>query len=556
MPRTRHASSDTAHSHLFAGRALGAFLALGVILFGAGDAAAQDLLWRHVIGGPGFEHARGLAVDPLGNIFLTGEFADSVDCGDGPLVSAGGEDIFLAKFDADGVCVWSRRFGGVLHEYGQNVCTDELGNVYITGSGPDGVDLGGGPLTDGHIFVAKFDPDGNHVWSQGFTTNVAIAVALSCDAIAADAGGVYITGIFDDQLDLGGGPLTSVSNRDIYLAKFDANGVHMWSKRFGDMDYQSGPVFNHVNDLTLDGLGSLFLTGDFQYRIRFGPFNMYSAGEEDAFVARFDTSGTFGMQRRYGGLYKDYGTAIGADGTGDLYVTGYAASDWSKLTKLDAGGIVLWDGAGGQSDLSPNAANGVFGMTLAGTMLGPGGSVCCQYIALYKHDADGNQEWMKVIQHPLEFPLGVALGDAHVVADGSGNVVVSANFQGEVDLGDGGIVSVDSTLDIFIAKYGDTPTPVTTEPVATALLQSYPNPFNPATTIRFTLESRQHVTLSICDVAGRRVTTLVDGVRAAGVHSLQWNGKGDDGAAAASGVYFCRLEAGRTVLSRRMVLLK
>jgi hypothetical protein len=84
-----------------------------------------------------------------------------------------------------------------------------------------------------------------------------------------------------------------------------------------------------------------------------------------------------------------------------------------------------------------------------------------------------------------------------------------------------------------------------------ALLPNQPNPFNPSTTIRFVVPEKERVLLTIHDVAGRLVATLVDDVRDAGAHALEWNGSG-----AASGVYFCRLRAGKVELTRKLVLLK
>jgi hypothetical protein len=84
-----------------------------------------------------------------------------------------------------------------------------------------------------------------------------------------------------------------------------------------------------------------------------------------------------------------------------------------------------------------------------------------------------------------------------------------------------------------------------------ALLPNQPNPFNPSTTIRFVVPEKERVLLTIHDVAGRLVATLVDDVRDAGAHALEWNGSG-----AASGVYFCRLRAGKVELARKLVLLK
>jgi hypothetical protein len=88
------------------------------------------------------------------------------------------------------------------------------------------------------------------------------------------------------------------------------------------------------------------------------------------------------------------------------------------------------------------------------------------------------------------------------------------------------------------------------------LLQNAPNPFNPKTTIAFSLPEPNDVRLEIYDVAGRRVTTLVDQRLTAGEHRVEWNGVGATGDRVASGVYFYKLTAGRENVSRKMVLLK
>ena len=91
---------------------------------------------------------------------------------------------------------------------------------------------------------------------------------------------------------------------------------------------------------------------------------------------------------------------------------------------------------------------------------------------------------------------------------------------------------------------------------ATELHQNYPNPFNPATTIAFTLAQKSAVNLSIFTPDGKLVVTLVDGVLPAGFTDVPWDGKDTAGNYASSGIYFYRLKAGKTVLSRKMVYLK
>ena len=83
------------------------------------------------------------------------------------------------------------------------------------------------------------------------------------------------------------------------------------------------------------------------------------------------------------------------------------------------------------------------------------------------------------------------------------------------------------------------------------LLGSYPNPFNPSTRIRFALPETEKVTLSVYDISGRMVATLIDGYREAGSHEAVFEAKG-----IASGLYIYRIEAGSNHASGKIMLLK
>lgn len=88
------------------------------------------------------------------------------------------------------------------------------------------------------------------------------------------------------------------------------------------------------------------------------------------------------------------------------------------------------------------------------------------------------------------------------------------------------------------------------------LAQNYPNPFNPETKIEFAIPSRSHVSLSVYNMLGQKVTTLVDEELEAGWKSVTWNGRDDGGNQVATGVYLYRLEAGDIVMKKKMMLLK
>jgi len=93
-------------------------------------------------------------------------------------------------------------------------------------------------------------------------------------------------------------------------------------------------------------------------------------------------------------------------------------------------------------------------------------------------------------------------------------------------------------------------------PVVTELIGCYPNPFNPSTTIKFSLDSPQHVMIQIFDISGRNVGNLVDDIRNKGTYTVSWNGTDNHGNSLASGVYLIQMKAGTYAVTRKVMMLK
>ena len=93
-------------------------------------------------------------------------------------------------------------------------------------------------------------------------------------------------------------------------------------------------------------------------------------------------------------------------------------------------------------------------------------------------------------------------------------------------------------------------------PKPLTLYQNFPNPFNPSTSIAFFLPEEQHIRLVVYDIEGKKIRMLCDGTRDVGKHTLLWNGTNSAGNAVGSGVYYYRLEAGKKVLNKKMVILR
>jgi hypothetical protein len=109
----------------------------------------------------------------------------------------------------------------------------------------------------------------------------------------------------------------------------------------------------------------------------------------------------------------------------------------------------------------------------------------------------------------------------------------------------------------FLGNVPDEPTGVDPTFYVNSLAQNRPNPFNPTTTIEFTVKERANVQLRIYNVAGQLIRTLVNEARTPGeVHTATWDGRNDAGQSVSSGVYFYKLVAGNFVQTKKMVLLK
>jgi hypothetical protein len=175
-----------------------------------------------------------------GGALLTGRFAGTVDFGGGPLTSAGGSDIFVLKLASDGGHVYSKRFGGALNDNGFGVSATLGGDDLVAGTFGETVDFGGGPLTSagfGDTFVVKLGPDGSHVWSKRFGgSNGDWGFSLS----ATSDGGALLTGSFEGTVNFGGGPLASAGVEDIFVLRLGPGGDHIWSKGFGSAIYDVG----------------------------------------------------------------------------------------------------------------------------------------------------------------------------------------------------------------------------------------------------------------------------------------------------------------------------
>ena len=93
-------------------------------------------------------------------------------------------------------------------------------------------------------------------------------------------------------------------------------------------------------------------------------------------------------------------------------------------------------------------------------------------------------------------------------------------------------------------------------PIQYALHQNYPNPFNPTTTLRYDIPENSHVTITIYDMLGRQVKTIINQTQDAGYRSVIWDATNDYGKPVSAGMYLYQIQAGEYISTKKMVLLK
>ena len=188
--------------------------------------------WAISVGGTSIDVGYSVAVDGSGNALVTGSFSSIADfdpsAGVANLISNGGIDIFLAKYDATGVYQWAINMGGTSSDKGYSVAVDGIGNALVTGYFRNTADFDHGDgvanLTSNSrddIFLAKYDATGAYQWAinvGGIQDDTGNSVAVDGSGNALVTGRFWNTADFDPSS--GTANLTSDGNTDIFLAKY------------------------------------------------------------------------------------------------------------------------------------------------------------------------------------------------------------------------------------------------------------------------------------------------------------------------------------------------
>jgi hypothetical protein len=379
---------------------------------GAGETIPEGHIWSLAFGSEENDFPTSIAVDGDDNVLFGGHSVGPIDFGAGALPPAGALDVLVAKWSPEGNLVWASRFGGAEAQVLFGIAADSAGNVVVAGSFRGSIDFGGGPLASagaGDIYVAKLDPSGKHLWSKAFTGGD----EETAHRLALDADdNILLGGQFEGTITFGGGSLTSAGGSDIFVVKLDPTGKYAWNKSFGSASGDS-----YINTLAAASDGGAVIAGSFTDTIDFGGGPLTGAGADDVFVARIDGFGDPVWSKSYGSAGNQSGTAVHVDAAGSVILAG------QFVGSIDFGG---------------------------GALTAAEGDVTRPDIFVAKLDAAGSHTWSKRFG---DVDIDTAAG---IRADSDGNIVLAGGFKGAIDFGGGPLASAggaDGYSDVFVAKF-------------------------------------------------------------------------------------------------------
>lgn len=333
-------------------------------------------------GTSGEDYAYSAAVDGNGNVFVTGFTGGSLDGN----TSAGGNDIFLSKWNANGTKAWTKQLGTVNFEAGAAVAVDSAGNIFTAGytqSSLDGNTSAGG----WDIFLTKWNAGGTKLWTEQWGTT---GNDFGRSVVIDSGGNIYVAGETNGALDGN----TNSGGNDIFITKWNANGTKAWTKQWGTASDDFG------TSIAVDSAGNLFVTG-YTYGSLDGNI---SAGGIDIFITKWNAGGTKAWTKQIGTSLPDEGYSVAVDSAGSVYVGGVISGSLGAdlfLGKWNTDGSSAWTKQWGSESndtgcsIAVDSAGNIFFAGYTDGVFEDNLSAGGRDIFLSKWNADGTSAWTR-----------------------------------------------------------------------------------------------------------------------------------------------------------------
>ena len=336
---------------------------------------AGNFLWAKQIGGKMFDAARAITVDKANNIYVIGNYQDTVDFNPSPLptdtffmIPAGGTDFFVCKLSPTGKFIWAKSFGGLNLDNGNNITVDAASNLILVGNFDGTADFNPGTLPADTFFmhavgtdalITKLDSAGHFIWAKQINgTQYNYALSVVTDA----ANNIFYTGQVYGRADFNPDTLAAdtffitpaTGVEDVFVSALNASGNFMWAKSFAGNTNASG------NSISIDTHNNLIVCGGFSGVVDFNPdtlaadtFKLTAVGNTtDIFIAKLNPQGKFRWAGGIGGNNTDIAFQVTTNSADEVYTIGNfgttvdfdpdtLAADTFNLTTFGGGDIFV-----------------------------------------------------------------------------------------------------------------------------------------------------------------------------------------------------------------------
>lgn len=508
------------------------FLLSSIYSYSQSSQVSQQWIARFNGSGNTYDAVNKSAVDPFGNIYVSG-YSNGLKSE---------MDFALLKYNQAGELQWSRTYDNPNHTtddcYWMTI--DNAGNIYQSGRSDMGMvtikynsagdflwskDLGGIVIADinenlyicdessNHLTVKKYNSSGTLLWENSKSCEGTYALNAAID----QSGNIFLTGGIERN-----------SSSEIGTWKYDTSGNLIWEVFY---KYSARAYYRGVFVKT-DDSGNTYVAGE-----------STSSGITDCdfITLKYNSAG----EQQWAAIYHGPSTrsqfirGMVIDSEHNIYITGESSYNYATI-KYNSNGEQQWVSIyNGEA----NDRDEVYGLAVdaAGNVYVTGWSMALESMdcVTIKYNTYGVQQWKQAYHSSVP---GTNCTNS-ILVDSSGNIYVAGFSAGE-----------GSDSDIILIKYSQTTevSPVSTQvPAKYSLAQNYPNPFNPVTTIEFSLPENTFVTLKVFDITGKEVYVLVNENLSHGAYRFNFTA-----ASLTSGTYFYKLETAKFTETKKMMLVK
>jgi type IX secretion system substrate protein len=462
--------------------------------------------------------------DAQGNTYITGEFSDSKSFGPFTLTNGNGSSssVFVAKYNASGVCQWAIKGGANFSSGKAGGITLSGGSLYVTGHFVNSINFGTGAVPSAgftDVFLVKLSTvDGSADWLEKFGG----PIIDECYSVGANSnGGVFITGKFSGTATFGAITLNSgnINNFDIFIAKVSDTGTTSWAVKAGNTLQE-----DRGYDVAESPNGDIIVTGYYYAPAIFGTVTVPGIPGSELFVASYDESnGNLNWISTGGSNGGDWGTGVGFDPNNNIYISGFIGDtatfgpftvnsdangnifigkfsplgtpQWIKSNgsmSNDSGLDIITDFAGSSYVTGYVTANANFdGTPLTGIQL--------KDVFICKYTTTGLLRWVTRIGGP-GFDTGKSLA-----LDPNGKFTIAGEFFGTLNVGGTVVSAPPSDYAAFLTKMGGGTVGIAENEKLNILF--YPNPTSSFITVELPDVPDALVTVEIIDMKGSVAVT-------------------------------------------------